>query len=136
MEVSMNRGFKFFVGLLCLTLFVGLTIAAPISTITFETKFAFKAGGKDFQAGKYEVLLADENSPLEIRTLNAAKGTKGAFVPYQTRIAQSAPGRSEVVFDKAGEEYVLSEIHPPGVDGYYVEGIKGKHSHSAVKGGK
>lgn len=132
----MNRGLKISVALLCFTLFVSLTMAAPVSRITFETGFAFKAAGKDFQAGKYEILLSDESTPLELRTLNAPKGTKGAFVPYQTRIAAGSSNNSEVVFDKVGEEYILSEIHPPGMDGYYVEGAKGKHTHSAVKGSK
>ncbi len=115
------------------TLLVGaglaLATARPIADATIP--FAFAVSATDLPAGQYEILVEDPS----IGTLllkNTATG-KNTLVPFSTRLAMRDGDQDEMVFDRAGDKYYLSEIHISGSDGYFIPGAPGPHTHSKVK---
>ncbi len=94
-------------------------------------QFPFKAAGTEFTAGKYRI---EEDIKLEtVKLLNEGTG-KAALLPFITRLSDR--GEALVVFDKQGEQYYLSEIYMPGIDGIELKAATGKHTHVKVKAGK
>jgi hypothetical protein len=78
-------------------------------SIKADVPFAFIVGKKMFPAGKYTLKLADDTNPgvLEIRNDNR-RGT--ILFGAETAQAKENPRQTELVFDKIGDQYFLSEI--------------------------
>ncbi len=104
-----------------------------------DIPFPFQVGDADvgtqktFPAGKYDV----EQPSQDRLVFRSAKGV--AFeVPVMTRLAKpSTPlAKANVVFDKLGDNYYISEIWVPGADGFVVGFTKQLHTHKTVKATK
>jgi hypothetical protein len=94
-------------------------------------QFPFKAAGTEFTAGKYRIEADLQSEQITLRK----EGTgKAAFLPFTTRLSERE--EALVVFDKQGEQYYLSEIYMPGIDGFELKAATGKHTHVKVKDGK
>lgn len=102
-------------------------------TVVADIQFPFMAGGKEYPAGKYEI---ETSASMEELTLRSVATGKGGLLPFTTRLAQREPDVTELVFDKAGDKYYLSEIYMPGIDGFGLKGAPGKHTHVKIKAGK
>ncbi len=104
---------------------------AYADVVTADIQFPFKAGGKEFSAGKYRLESDLQSGDIILR--NESTG-KALLLPVTERLS----GRDEalVVFDKQGDQYYLSEIYMPGIDGFEVKAATGKHTHVKVKAGK
>ena len=78
-------------------------------TIEADVPFAFIVGEKTFPAGKYTLKRADDTNPgvLEIRN---DKGRGTIFFDVETAQAKENPRQTNLVFDKIGDQYFLSEI--------------------------
>lgn len=78
-------------------------------TIEADVPFAFIVGEKTFPAGKYTLKRADDTNPgvLEIRNDNG-RGT--IFFDVETAQANENPRQTNLVFEKIGDQYFLSEI--------------------------
>ena len=78
-------------------------------TIEADVPFAFIVGEKTFPAGKYTLKRADDTNPgvLEIRN---DKGRGTIFCDVETAQAKENPRQTNLVFDKIGDQYFLSEI--------------------------
>jgi hypothetical protein len=97
-------------------LILGLLIAASdicakaqalaVGAIEADVPFAFIVGEKTFSAGKYTLKRADDTSPgvLEIQ------GRRTIFFEAETAQANEYPRQTNLVFDKIGDQYFLSEI--------------------------
>lgn len=83
--------------------------ALEVGTIEADVPFAFTVGQKAFPAGKYTLKRADDTTPgvLEIRN---DKGRGTIFFEAQTTEANEYPRETNLVFDKIGDQYFLSEI--------------------------
>jgi hypothetical protein len=125
--------------------FAILALAAAASAQTvYKIPFTFKAGGKSYPAGDYQVVPKD-GGQLSLRKL--PDGAE-AFVPFTERLAQPAPPIAEpqLVFDVVGNfepsyteyvtDYVLAELWLPGAEGYLVKAMKGAHQHKVITGQK
>jgi hypothetical protein len=115
---------------------VGLAVTglpASAQTLKVDVPFAFSVEGKMAPAGAYEV-EAQGDLAVKVRSM-ASAGTE-FILPVITRLSPWNPTDSKVVFDKAGNTTVLSEVWISGQDGYLVYATKGAHSHSVVKGNK
>jgi hypothetical protein len=75
--------------------------------LTFTTTFSFTAGNTVFPAGHYTVQsVADDPLAVEL-----SDGRVGAFLELDAApLTKSEPVKDEVVFNRYGQNYVLSEI--------------------------
>jgi hypothetical protein len=98
-------------------------------------KFPFIVAGKTLPAGTYDI----EKSPpdnVRIRAALAPKTEAGVLALFITRIAggETPMALHQIVFDRTGDQYYLSEVWLPGQDGYLVHATKGEHTHIRVIG--
>jgi hypothetical protein len=101
--------------------------------VNAEISFAFSAGDKPMTAGGYEFTPA---ANLESVTITNLKTRQSVMVLVTTRLSQRAQNEASVVFDKVGDQYYLSEVYVPGMDGFAFKGAPGQHSHHTVKAKK
>ena len=78
-------------------------------TIEADVPFAFIVGEKTFPAGKYTLKRADATNPGVLEISNE-KGRGTIFFEAQPAQANEYPRQTNLVFDKIGDEYFLSEI--------------------------
>lgn len=121
-------------------LLAALAVAASLSALAQGTpnlmadiSFSFVAGTKTLPAGQYEFLPS--NNELEMLVRNQKTG-ESTFVPVLTRLGPRSEGEAEVIFDLAGNQHYLSEVHVPGIDGFAFKAAPGKHTHVGVKARK
>jgi len=105
---------------------------AYADSIVADIQFPFKADGKDFAAGQYHFDTNLQSSQITLRSESTGKGVLLAIVSRLSDRGQEAL----VVFDKVGDQYYLSEIYMPGLDGFEIKGTSGQHTHLKVKAGK
>ena len=105
---------------LCLTLVFGAVAAqAQVeSDVTIEANIphAFVVEKTTLPAGKYMIKVADPNGDLSVMEIRSANGHTA--VAFETEGAQprQAPNKTELVFDKVGDTYFLSEVLVSGDD--------------------
>ncbi len=83
-----------------------------INKITFKTTFPFTVGNTKFPAGSYVIRQADHDQDLF--EIASADGKTSALFEIMTAELPKTPSRSEVVFKKYDDNYVLSEIYEVG----------------------
>jgi hypothetical protein len=116
-----------------LLLTANLSVAATTLAIA-KVPFEFTAGENKLPAGQYEIQEEGPSSNVLIfRNVDTGKST---LAEYLTRLSQRQGDETTVVLDKIGDQYALTEIHPVGSDGYYLTGLKGKHTHVSIKSPK
>lgn len=112
----MRYASKLFVAL-CLSLGLGAVAAhAQIeSDVTVEANIphAFVVRDTTLPAGKYTIRVAD---PADLRVLEIRSADGHTAVLFDTEGAQprQMPGKSELVFDKVGDTYFLSQVFVEG----------------------
>jgi hypothetical protein len=108
------------------------TATAEQSVAHGQVPFEFKVGSTTLPAGRYEILVAaDDENVLIVRNEDTKKRV---LVDAITRLAPRDDGQATLVFDEAGGERVLSEIHLTDSDGYQLAGVgKKPHTHKVVK---
>jgi hypothetical protein len=102
--------------------------ADPIMNV--YVKFDFKVQGKTLPAGYY-VVLVNRAKPEDV-VLKNEQTDEVTQLPIMTRLADTGGSKAKLVFDKAGGEHYLSEIHIPNMDGYALQGAPGEHAHEQV----
>jgi hypothetical protein len=108
----------------------GLLYAQTKPGLNTKVAFAFSAGGKTFEAALYEIRHSDASS--SVLTFRNADTGKTEMVPFVTRLGSRQGDKGALVFDKEGSQYILTEIHVPGADGYLLKGAAGQHTHETV----
>ena len=97
-------------------------------TIEANVPFAFIVRDTTLPAGKYTVKRLDETEPqvLEIRSAN---GRTAVVFEAQNAQTTQIPRDAELVFDKVGDQYFLSQIWADDSDiGYQLPKTKGEES--------
>ena len=93
--------------------------------------FSFTAGSKALPAGQYEFVFDSAKSVIRV----VSGGKHLALLPVITRLSKTmhtTPKDSHIVFDRAGQTPLLSEIWVPGQDGFLLANTKGQHEHDVV----
>ena len=104
---------------------------AYAGTLTVSIRQPFTVGEKSFPAGHYRILADDENDQyVNIRNLDTETDSE---IPFETRLSAREGDNGSVVFDKVGNELHLAKIYIVGMDGFFFEGVTGKHRHLVVK---
>lgn len=125
---------------LALLLVGGLTAAqAQMDSNTIldaNIPFQFVVGRTTLPAGKYVIRPIDESEDtpnvLEIRSAN---GKVGTILDTENTSLNQAPRKTEVIFDKIGNQYFLSQIFVEG-ENYGVQAIESKMERKLKDGGQ
>jgi len=113
----------------------GASRALALGTVVdADIPFAFSIVGNQLPAGSYEFTESSTNPDI-LAVRNASTG-KEIMVQCTTRLAARGDEQNVVVFDHAGDQNHLSEIHLAGMDGYYFKAASGKHTHTTIKARK
>ena len=103
---------------------------SKIKPLAFNAEFQFSAAGKTFPIGQYKI-IHEENSPWVALTAKSGAVTKLKIITVLARDKESTPSR--LVFDKVGNDRVLSEVWFRDQDGLLLVGTKKAHEHEIVK---
>ena len=101
----------------------------PALGVTVEVPFGFYAGEKMLPPGAYSITEGDLEDEVKITDLKSQESTK---LQIFTRLGMRPD--AEVLFDKVGDEYRLSEVYIPGLDGFLFKAAQGKHTHVHIRG--
>jgi hypothetical protein len=105
---------------LCLVIGFGAAMVANAqidsnATIEANIPYAFVVKDTQLPAGKYTISVADSTDPnvLEIRSAN---GHTAVLFETENMLVKRTMRRSELVFDKIGDNYFLSQVFLKGDD--------------------
>src|ERR1700747_3699563 len=113
-----------------LTIFAGKARAQIVGDLDVNIPFQFHAGNTKLPAGKYRIHMLDD-SDLTVMEIISADGSTSALFQVQESDANSAPAKSELIFNKYGNRYFLSKLFDEGnpsgskvVESRYERGIQ------------
>jgi len=105
-----------------IALFFALTIypskahAQIIGELEANIPFQFHAGNIKLPAGKYVIHMLDDSN-LTIMEITSADGSTSALFEVHEAEANSAPAKSELIFNKYGNRYFLAKLFDEGNPG-------------------
>lgn len=103
--------------------------------VTADVPLAFKAAGRSFAPGGYEFRINRNDDTVTVSSIRNIKAPT-ATVPVVCSLAMHEGQQAQVVFDKVGNDLILSEVWLPDSDGALVHAEKAKHTHHVVKAKK
>ena len=96
-----------------LTIFAGKAHAQIVGDLDVDIPFQFHAGNARLPAGKYRIHVLD-GSDLTVMEITSADGSTSALFQVQESDANSAPAKSELIFNKYGNRYFLAKLFDEG----------------------
>jgi hypothetical protein len=109
---SRIRGLLILSGLICLIGSATVIAQQFNDRVAFTTTFPFTVGNATLPAGKYTVRsLEDETSVMEVSGVNTPTSV---MLEVEPTTSEQPHNKSEVVFKKYGDKYVLSEVWQNG----------------------
>jgi hypothetical protein len=87
--------------------------AQIIGELEANIPFQFHAGTAKFPAGKYLIHVLD-NTDLKVMEIRSADGSTSALFEVHDAEANSAPAKSELIFNKYGNHYFLAKLFDEG----------------------
>lgn len=87
--------------------------AQVIGNLEVDVPFQFHAGDTRLPAGKYTIHPLD-TSDDKIMEISSADGSTSALFEVEQADANSAPAKSELIFDKYGNRYFLAKLFDGG----------------------
>jgi hypothetical protein len=85
------------------------TQAQIIGNVVAEVPFQFHVGNTTLPAGKYLIHQLD-GSDLLVMQISSVDGKISALFDVEPTEAKSAPEKTELIFNKYGDRYFLSEV--------------------------
>ena len=83
--------------------------AQIVGDLVVNIPFQFHAGSSRLPPGKYVIHMLD-NTDLTIMEISSADGSVSALFNVQSAEGNSAPAKSELIFNKYGNRYFLAEL--------------------------
>jgi hypothetical protein len=96
-----------------LIIFAGKAHAQIVGDLDVNIPFQFHAGNTKLPAGKYRIHVLDD-SDLTVMEITSADGSTSALFQVQESDANSAPAKSELIFNKYGNRYFLAKLFDEG----------------------
>jgi hypothetical protein len=106
-----------------LSLFAGLVLALTIGAskakaqivgdMVANVPFEFHAGNAEFPAGEYRIHSVDD-SGLSVMQISTMDGSRSALFQVQESDASATPTKSELIFNKYGDQYFLTKLYDQG----------------------
>jgi hypothetical protein len=103
----------FFTFIFAMSLWPARTQAQIVGNVAAEIPFQFHVGNKTFPAGNYVIHQLD-NSDLTIMQIRSADGKLSALFNVESAQAKATPEITELIFNKYGDQYFLSEMFDEG----------------------
>jgi hypothetical protein len=98
---------------LTLAMYPAKAQAQIIGDVEANIPFPFHAGNTKLPAGNYIIHVLD-NSNLTVMEISTADGSTSALFEVETAEANSAPAKSELIFNKYGNRYFLAKLFDEG----------------------
>jgi len=93
------------------------TQAQIVGNMKAEVPFQFHVGDRTLPAGDY-IIHQLNDSNLTVMEISSADGKMSALFDVESAQAKTTPEKSELIFNKYGDQYFLSELFDEGeVDG-------------------
>ncbi len=96
-----------------LTIFADKASAQIVGDLDADIPFQFHVGNKELPAGKYRIHVQDD-SDLTVMEITSVDGSSFALFQVQESDANAAPAKSELIFNKYGDDYFLSKLFDEG----------------------
>jgi len=96
-----------------LTIFAGKASAQIVGDLDADIPFQFHVGNRELPAGTYRIHVLGDDS-LRVMEITSADGSTSALFQVQQLDAKSAPARSELIFNKYGDDYFLTKLFDEG----------------------
>jgi hypothetical protein len=96
-----------------LTIFAGNAHAQIVGDLDVNVPFQFHAGNTKLPAGQYRIHVLND-SDLNVMEITSADGSISALFQVQQSDANSAPAKSELIFNKYGNRYFLTKLFDEG----------------------
>jgi hypothetical protein len=96
-----------------LTIFASKAHAQIVGDLNVNVPFQFHAGNTKLPAGKYRIHVLDD-SDLTVMEITSADGSTSALFQVQESDVNSAPAKSELIFNRYGNRYFLSKLFDEG----------------------
>lgn len=84
------------------------------ATIYVNVPHSFIVRDTTLPAGEYTVKVADDYNDLNVLEIRSRQGHMAVIFETEAVQANRAPGKSELVFDKIGDNYFLSRVFLKG----------------------
>ncbi|MCU1240475.1 MAG: hypothetical protein JWO71_1201 [Candidatus Acidoferrum typicum] len=94
-------------------MYPGEANAQIIGGIQANIPFQFHAGAANLPAGTYRIRML-EDSNLTLMEISSLDGSRSALFQVQESEADSTPAKSELIFNKYGDQYFLAELFDEG----------------------
>ena len=88
--------------------------AQIIGNLEADVPFQFHVGKTTLPAGRY-MIHELEGSELTVMQISSADGKLSALFNVESSQAKTTPEKSELIFNKYGDRYFLSEMHDEGI---------------------
>jgi hypothetical protein len=113
-----SRGFRNFLPLL-FTLLIAASFSATsahaqiIGNVEAQIPFPFHVGNNTLPAGTYVIHRLDDNNGT-VMQISRRDGTMSVLFDVESAQVNSAPDKTELIFNKYGDRYFLSEMFDEG----------------------
>jgi hypothetical protein len=96
-----------------LTIYPSKAHAQIVGDLEVNIPFQFHAGNTKLPPGKYLIHMLDD-ADLTFMEISSVDGSTSALFEVQAAAADSAPDKSELIFNKYGDRYFLAEVFEEG----------------------
>ena len=96
-----------------LAIYPGRAHAQIIGDLEVNIPFQFHAGNTKLPPGQYIIRMLND-SDLTVMEISSADGSTSALFEVQQAEANSAPAKSELIFNKYGNRYFLAKLFDEG----------------------
>jgi hypothetical protein len=84
-----------------------------VGNLEANIPFQFHVGNTSLPAGRY-IIHELEGNDLTVMQISSADGKQSALFDVESVQAKTAPGKSELIFNRYGDRYFLSEMFDEG----------------------
>ena len=113
-QITGNRLLSLLIALVfALTMYPTKAKAQITGDLEVDVPFQFHAGNSKLPPGKYFIHVLD-NSDLNIMEISSADGATSALFEVRGAEANSAPAKSELIFNKYGNRYFPAKLFDEG----------------------
>ncbi len=96
-----------------LTMYPSKAHAQIVGALEVNIPFQFHAGNTKLPPGKYVIRMLDDTD-LTVMEITSADGSTSALFEVQSAEANSAPAKTELIFNKYGNRYFLAKLFDEG----------------------